>query len=438
MIEVRKEQERAVLVCYSNKFAEKHNLSEKSLEELQLLTETAGAKVVETFFQQNSFFDSRYLIGKGKVDQIAEYVENNNIQLVIFENELGFTQFRNLEQAFKVKVLDKTNLILDIFASNARTSQSKLQVELAQLEYLRPRLTRQWTHLSKQLGGIGTKGPGETQIETDRRLIDQKISTLKGKLVKLEAQRKTQAAERKNYYRISLVGYTNAGKSTLLNSLTDSDVYVKNKLFATLDTSTRSLSIKDKKTKDVISRFPKKILISDTVGFIKNLPHMLVESFKSTLAEVVESDILLHVIDVSNEDFREHMEAVTTTLKEIKAENKKIINVFNKVDALRERTSPEVSKELMDDLKAIYPGSVFVSAEKGLNLHNLIDAIVKELTVNNFDKTVKLKAGDYKGLSDLYNLAEVKDVKYLKTIIKVKINTTEKNFSKLEKMYDFA
>jgi GTP-binding protein HflX len=165
---------------------------------------------------------------------------------------------------------------------------------------------------------------------------------------------------------------------------------------------------------------------------------MLVESFKSTLAEVIESDILLHVIDVSNEDFREHMEAVMTTLKEIKAENKKIINVFNKVDALRERTSPEVSKELMDDLKVIYPGSVFVSAEKGLNLNNLIDAIIKELTLNNFDKTVKLKAGDYKGLSDLYNLAEVKDVKYLKTIIKVKINTTEKNFSKLEKMYDFA
>ncbi|HEX2786804.1 MAG TPA: GTPase HflX [Ignavibacteria bacterium] len=438
MIEVRKEQERAVLVCYSNKFAEKHNLSEKSLEELQLLAETAGAKVVKTFFQQNSFFDSRYLIGKGKVDEIADFVQNNNIQLVIFENELGFTQFRNLEVAFKTKVLDKTNLILDIFASNARTAQSKLQVELAQLEYLRPRLTRQWTHLSKQFGGIGTKGPGETQIETDRRLIDKKISVLKEKLVKLEAQRKTQAAERKNYYRISLVGYTNAGKSTLLNSLTDSDVYVKNKLFATLDTSTRALSIKDKKTKDVISRFPKKILISDTVGFIKNLPHMLVESFKSTLAEVVESDILLHVIDVSNEDFREQMEAVMTTLKEIKADNKKIINVFNKVDALREHTSAEVSKELMNDLKVMHPNSVFVSAEKGMNLNNLIDAIIKELTANNFDKTVKLKAGDYKGLSDLYNLAEVKDIKYLKNSIKVKINTTEKNYSKLEKMYDFA
>jgi GTP-binding protein HflX len=438
LIEVRKEQERAVLVCYSNKFAEKHNLSEKSLEELQLLAETAGAKVVKTFFQQNSFFDSRYLIGKGKVDEIAEYVQNNNIQLVIFENELGFTQFRNLEVAFKTKVLDKTNLILDIFASNARTSQSKLQVELAQLEYLRPRLTRQWTHLSKQFGGIGTKGPGETQIETDRRLIDKKISVLKDKLVKLEAQRKTQAAERKNYYRISLVGYTNAGKSTLLNSLTDSDVYVKNKLFATLDTSTRTLSIKDKKTKDVISRFPKKILISDTVGFIKNLPHMLVESFKSTLAEVVESDILLHVIDVSSEDFREQMEAVMTTLKEIKADNKKIINVFNKVDALREQTSAEISKELMDDLKVMHQNSVFVSAAKGMNLNNLIDAIIKELTANNFDKTVKLKAGDYKGLSDLYSLAEVKDIKYLKNSIKVKINTTEKNYSKLEKMYDFA
>ncbi|HRE40802.1 MAG TPA: GTPase HflX [Ignavibacteria bacterium] len=429
MIENKKEKERAVLVCYSNKFHDKHILSEDSLDELKLLAETAGAVVVKSYFQQNSYYDIRYLIGKGKVQEIAEYVKNNHISLVIFENELGFTHFRNLENELKCKVLDKTNLILDIFASNAKTSQAKLQVELAQLEYLRPRLTRQWTHLSKQFGGIGTKGPGETQIETDRRLIDKRISALKEKLTKLEAQRKTQSSERENYYRVSLVGYTNVGKSTLINALTDSDVYVKDKLFATLDTSTRVLNVKDKKTNEIISRFPKKILISDTVGFIRNLPHSLVESFKSTLAEVVESDILLHTIDVSNPNFNEQMKVVMETLKELKADEKIIINVFNKVDKLED-------KKLIKDLKSIYPGSVFVSAEKGMNLNSLIDAVIKKLTFDNVEKIVKLKAGDYKSLSDLYNIAEVKDVKYLKNSIKVKINTNQKNYNKLEKTFN--
>jgi len=429
LIENKKEKERAVLVCYSNKFHDKHILSEDSLDELKLLAETAGAVVVKSYFQQNSYYDIRYLIGKGKVQEIAEYVKNNHISLVIFENELGFTHFRNLENELKCKVLDKTNLILDIFASNAKTSQAKLQVELAQLEYLRPRLTRQWTHLSKQFGGIGTKGPGETQIETDRRLIDKRISALKEKLTKLEAQRKTQSSERENYYRVSLVGYTNVGKSTLINALTDSDVYVKDKLFATLDTSTRVLNVKDKKTNEIISRFPKKILISDTVGFIRNLPHSLVESFKSTLAEVVESDILLHTIDVSNPNFNEQMKVVMETLKELKADEKIIINVFNKVDKLED-------KKLIKDLKSIYPGSVFVSAEKGMNLNSLIDAVIKKLTFDNVEKIVKLKAGDYKSLSDLYNIAEVKDVKYLKNSIKVKINTNQKNYNKLEKTFN--
>lgn len=431
MIENKKEKERAVLVCYSNKFHDKHSLTEESLDELKLLAETAGADVVKSYFQQNNFYDIRYLIGKGKVQEIAEYVKNNHISLVIFENELGFTHFRNLENELKCKVLDKTNLILDIFASNARTSQAKLQVELAQLEYLRPRLTRQWTHLSKQFGGIGTKGPGETQIETDRRLIDKRISALKEKLKKLEEQRKTQSSEREKYYRVSLVGYTNVGKSTLINALTNSDVYVKDKLFATLDTSTRILNVKDKKTNEIISRFPKKILISDTVGFIRNLPHALVESFKSTLAEVVESDILLHTIDVSSPGFKDQMDVVMNTLKELKADDKIIINVFNKVDKLED-------KNIIKDLKTLYPGSVFVSAEKGINLNSLIDAIIKELTSGNIEKTVKLKAGDYKSLSELYNIAEVKDVKYLKNSIKVKINTNQKNFNKLEKTFDLS
>ncbi|MBK9403841.1 MAG: GTPase HflX [Ignavibacteria bacterium] len=250
------------------------------------------------------------MIGKGKAEEISEYVTDNDIKLVIFENELAYTQLRNLEQKIKCKIIDKSNLILDIFASNARTAQAKLQVELAQLEYTLPRLTRQWTHLSKQLWGIGTKGPGETQIETDRRLIKVRISLLKEKLLKVDEQRKTQSKERKNFFRISLVGYTNAGKSTLLNTLTNAGAYVENKLFATLDTSTKALELLVPEKGKSVTKFPKKVLISDTVGFIKNLPHDLIESFKSTLSEVVESDLLLHVIDVSNHRFADQMEVV--------------------------------------------------------------------------------------------------------------------------------
>ncbi|MBK6875631.1 MAG: GTPase HflX [Ignavibacteria bacterium] len=315
MIETAEGLERTVLVCYSNRKDKKNLHSEESLEELKFLAETAGAYVVKNFFQENDTYDSRFMIGKGKATEIAEFVEEFDIKLGIFENELAYTQLRNLEQKIKCKIIDKSNLILDIFASNARTAQAKLQVELAQLEYTLPRLTRQWTHLSKQFGGIGTKGPGETQIETDRRLIGKRISLLKAKLGKVAEQRKTQASERGKFFRISLVGYTNVGKSTLLNALTDADAYVENKLFATLDTSTKSLDILVSNGKS--AKFPKRVLISDTVGFIKNLPHDLIESFKSTLSEVVESDLLLHVVDTSNQNLDEQMNVVNETLEEI-------------------------------------------------------------------------------------------------------------------------
>lgn len=428
MLETAKQLERTVLVCYSNKYDKKNFHSEDSLEELKFLAETAGAVVIKSFYQMNDTYDSRYMIGKGKVNEIAEYVDENKIALVIFENELAFTQIRNLEQKIKCKIIDKSNLILDIFASNARTSQAKLQVELAQLEYLLPRLTRQWTHLSKQFGGIGARGPGETQIETDRRLIGTRISALKERLVKIDKQQQTQSQERKNFYRISLVGYTNVGKSTLLNLLTDSDVYVENKLFATLDTSTRILNFNSVNKKDSVPKIPKKVLISDTVGFIKNLPHGLIESFKSTLSEVVESDILLHVIDISNPHFDEQIKVVEETLKEIGAENKIIVHVFNKVDALE-------NKDIMAAVKEEYSHSVFISAQKGMNIKFLMEKILNLLSVNNKETVIRLKHDDYKGLSNLYQLGEVKEVKYLKTMIKVKMNTTEKNFSKLEKMY---
>ena len=425
MIETAQKLERTVLVCYSNRRDKKHLHSEESLDELKFLAETAGAYVVKTFFQENDTYASRFMIGKGKAGEIAEFVEQNEIKLVIFENELAYTQLRNLEQKIKCKIIDKSNLILDIFASNARTAQSKLQVELAQLEYTLPRLTRQWTHLSKQFGGIGTKGPGETQIETDRRLIGRRISLLKEKLLKVAEQRKTQASERSKFFRISLVGYTNVGKSTLLNAMTDAGAYVENKLFATLDTSTKSLDILVSDGKS--AKFPKRVLISDTVGFIKNLPHDLIESFKSTLAEVVESDLLLHVIDASNPNLEEQMSVVKDTLEEIGAGGKIVVNVFNKVDLVND-------KEFLNGLRKDHKDSIFISAGKGLNLNLLLERIKKELNKSNTERIIRLKSGDHKNLSMIYKFAEVKEVKYLKNSIKVTFSASDKNFSRLKNL----
>ena len=364
MFDTEKRKEKTVLVCYSNRRDKKNYHPESSLYELKFLAETAGADVVKNFYQSNDFYDSKYMIGKGKVQEISEYVEEDKIDLVIFENELAYTQLRNLEQKIKCKIIDKSNLILDIFAGNARTSQAKLQVELAQLEYLLPRLTRQWTHLSKQYGGIGTKGPGETQIETDRRLIKKRISILKEKLDKIDTQRITQSRNREQFRRIALVGYTNAGKSTLLNILTNAKVYVENKLFATLDTSTKTLMIPSGDGEY------KKVLISDTVGFIRNLPHNLIESFKSTLSEVIEADILLNVTDISNPDYEEQVDVVLDTLKQLKAENKVIINVFNKADNLTDNNT-------IDNVREKFDNSVIISASKGINIKGLINELIK-------------------------------------------------------------
>ena len=369
MIETKKKTEKTVLVCYSNRKDKRHYHNYDSLYELKFLAETAGAEVVKFFFQERDTFDSRYMIGKGKVDEISNYVEENEIDLLIFENELSYTQLRNLEQKIKCKIIDKSNLILDIFASNAKTSQSKLQVELAQLEYLLPRLTRQWTHLSKQYGGIGTKGPGETQIETDRRLIKKRISILKDKLEKIDRQRITQSKRRSEYKRLSLVGYTNAGKSTLLNLLTNANVYVENKLFATLDTSTKTLFLPPADDEESAGN---KVLISDTVGFIKNLPHNLIESFKSTLSEVVESDILLNVSDISNANFEEQFNVVIDTLKEIGASEKNIINVFNKADLLE-------NNEIIDSVRKKFENAVVISAVKQINIDALLNEIKKQI-----------------------------------------------------------
>ena len=304
------------------------------LDELEFLAETAGAVGVKKFIQKVDRPDSRTYIRSGKLLEIKEYCEENEIEVVIFDDELSPTQLRNIERELNIRILDRTNLILDIFAQRAKTAYAKMQVELAQYQYLLPRLTRMWTHLERQKGGIGMRGPGETQIETDRRIIQDKIARLKEQLKKVDKQMASQRGNRGSMVRISLVGYTNVGKSTLMNLLAKSDVFAENKLFATLDTTVRKV---------VIENVP--FLLSDTVGFIRKLPHQLVEAFKSTLDEVREADILMHVVDISHPNFEDHIRVVEDTLKDIKAIDKPIFVVFNKIDAYRYEEYDEFSLE---------------------------------------------------------------------------------------------
>ncbi len=313
--------ERAVLVAVSTREQSKERTDEY-LDELAFLLETAGGIPVARFIQQLDHPNSVTYVGAGKLEEIRDYVKAENIDMAIFDDELGATQIRNLEKELECKILDRTNLILDIFAKNARTAFAKTQVELAQYQYMLPRLTRMWTHLERQRGGIGLRGPGETEIETDRRIIRDKISKLKEKLKDIDMQQSVQRKNRGQLVRVALVGYTNVGKSTIMNLMSKSDVLAENKLFATLDTTVRKV---------VVDNLP--FLLSDTVGFIRKLPTQLVESFKSTLDEVRESDILLHVVDISHPDFESQIETVNKTLSEIGAGDKKIIMVFNKIDA---------------------------------------------------------------------------------------------------------
>ncbi len=339
------------------------------LDELAFLVDTAGAVAVNRFTQKMERANGATFLGSGKIQEVATYVEENCVDMVIFDDELTPTQLRNLEKMFKARVLDRTNLILDIFAQRARTAHAKVQVELAQYQYLLPRLTRMWTHLERQRGGIGMRGPGETQIETDRRIILDKIAHLKEQLEKIDRQMATQRKNRGQMVRIALVGYTNVGKSTIMNLLSKSDVFAENKLFATLDTTVRKV---------VIDNLP--FLLSDTVGFIRKLPHGLVESFKSTLDEVREADILLHVVDISHPDFEEQIDVVNTTLHEIGAHSIPTYVVFNKVDNYT--YEPQADDDLtpatqrntpLDELKRSWIAKnnlpcIFISAKEKLNI----------------------------------------------------------------------
>ncbi len=324
--------ERAILIGIATPQQSRKKV-EEYLNELEFLLDTAGGTTVKRFVQQLEYPNPQTYVGTGKLEELYQYIKAENIDLVVVDDELGPSQLRNLEKALGCKILDRTNLILDIFAKRARTANAKVQVELAQYQYLLPRLTRMWTHLERQRGGIGLRGPGETEIETDRRIIRDKISLLKTRLEQIDKQKATQRKSRKGMVRVALVGYTNVGKSTLMNLLSKSDIFAENKLFATLDTTVRKV---------VIENLP--FLLSDTVGFIRKLPHGLVDSFKSTLDEVRESDILIHVVDISHPEFEDQIHTVNQTLAEIGAGDKQVIMVFNKIDNFR-----IIEKETQDD-----------------------------------------------------------------------------------------
>jgi len=345
--------ERCILVGLAH-----HNISDSfimdNLDELAALAETAGARVVERFIQNRPAPDPAFYIGRGKVNQLQLFVDENDIQMIIFDDELSPAQIKNIENQIEVKVIDRTALILDIFAAHAKSREAKTQVELAQLNYLLPRLTGHWAHLSRQVGGIGTKGPGETQLETDRRLVRNRISKLKSELEKIDRQRAVQRKKANTFLRVAIVGYTNAGKSTLMNMLTKSNTYVENKLFATLDTTVRRLYLEDQKF----------VLLSDTVGFIRKLPHHLIASFQSTLAQTKEADIIIHLVDISHSLYEEHIKVVHDILKDLGLEETPLLLVFNKVDKITDTN-------LLTSAGMRYSDAIFVSARKSIRLESI-------------------------------------------------------------------
>ncbi len=371
-------QETCILAGIISQHQTEEQLTEY-LDELEFLAQTAGAVTRKRFWQKLSHPNPSTFLGRGKIDEMKNFVKENNIDMVIFDDELSPSQLRNLEKIFEIKVLDRSNLILDIFAKRARTAHARTQVELAQYQYLLPRLTRMWTHLERQKGGIGMRGPGETQIETDRRIILDKIALLKEKLKKIDKQKATQRKHRGQLIRVALVGYTNVGKSTLMNVLSKSEVFAENKLFATLDTTVRKV---------VIDNLP--FLLSDTVGFIRKLPHHLIESFKSTLDEVREANVLVHVIDLSHPHFEDHIATVNETLKDLNALDKPTILVFNKIDAYQEKinrldpTDLEHHLPSIDELKKTWMAktgnpTVFISAAKKQNIDELKKVMYREI-----------------------------------------------------------
>lgn len=370
-------EQKAVLIGLVHKEQSEEQVKEY-LAELAFLAETAGAVAVKTFYQKLAHPDSKTFVGKGKLEEIKDYCWEKEIQLAIFDDELTGSQISNIQKELTIKVIDRSDLILDIFASRARTAQAKVQVELAQYQYILPRLRGMWSHLERQGGGIGSRGPGETEIETDRRIVKDKISLLRKRLTEIDKQSFTQRKDRGEFIRVALVGYTNVGKSTIMNVLSKSEVFAENKLFATLDTTTRKV---------VFENTP--FLLSDTVGFIRKLPHHLVESFKSTLDEVREADILLHVVDISHSQYEDQIGVVNKTLQDLKAFEKPILTIFNKMDLYEQNTFDEwlqddVKEEILRDLKEkweniTHGNCVFISALEKRNIDALRETIMNKV-----------------------------------------------------------
>ena len=384
--ETAKVQETAVLVAVPSK-TQPDEKTKEYLDELAFLTETVGALAIKRFIQKLEKPDIRTYVGKGKLEEIRTFVEEFQIDMVIFDDDLTPSQVRNLESELKVKIVDRSLLILDIFAIRAKTAQARTQVEMAQYQYFLPRLTNLWTHLSRQKGGVGMRGPGETEIETDRRIVRDKIALLRDKLEKLDKQNYQQRKSRTEMVRVALVGYTNVGKSTLMNLLSKSEVFAENKLFATVDATVRKV---------VINRIP--FLLSDTVGFIRKLPTRLIESFKSTLDEIREADLLVHVVDISHPGFEEHMEVVNKTLKEINSAEKPVLLVFNKIDQYRTQEADELNdmgegaeRPTLEELRQTYIAkmhypAIFISATDRTNIDPLREELFARVSAIHYER----------------------------------------------------
>lgn len=389
------------------------------IDELKALAETSGAEIVDSFIQNRVKPDPAYFIGKGKLEELSLFIEMQVIDLVIFDDELSPAQNKNIENILKVKVIDRATLILDIFADHAKTNEAKVQVELAQLNYLLPRLTRQWQHLSRQIGGIGTKGPGETQLETDRRLVRTRISNLKRQLERISHQKKTQRQQRETMFRVALIGYTNAGKSTIMHALTNADVLIENKLFATLDTVVRRLELNSRT----------EILLSDTVGFIRKLPHHLIASFRTTLAEALEADLLLHIVDITHPAFKDHIEIVNEILEDMNLYKTNILLVFNKVDALKNRG-------LLEQLRYEYPNVLYISGRRHIGINSLKKRLLEILENQYETEHFQLRHDSGIPVHQFHNLGIVLDERFDEEYLYLDVKYPIENKSKIIALLD--
>jgi len=409
--------ERAIL--FRVMLSEDRNSSEEPLDELRRLAETAGANIVYTVVQNRVSIDPVYYIGKGKAVELSRIAKEMDVDVLICDDDLAPAQVKNLEKVIDEKVIDRSELILDIFATRAKTFQAKLQVELAQLEYTKPRLKRMWTHLSRIEGGIGTRGPGEKQLEVDKRIVSKKIHELRKKLHEIEKRQERLVASRKEFFTVSIVGYTNAGKSTLMNTLTEIDTFVEDKLFATLDTKTSVCKLEN----------GKRFLVSDTVGFIKKLPHHLVSSFKATLEEARHADLLLHVVDTSSPAIHNQIEAVNTVLKELGCDNKPTIMVFNKIDAVKEEA-------VIPLLRSRYKDCVMISAKTHQGIEDLKRKIIEMLEKNFIDVELSCSTANGKLIAYLHEHAHIVSSRFDDERATFRLFIEEKLVHKLQMMDD--